>query len=206
MPRSQRTEQQYAGTRDRILGAAREIIDSEGFSALSMRALAARVGLSAGAIYMYYAGKNDLIGALWQDASNDLGIHLEGISRNEPDPIAALRAVAIAYADFALRHPIPFRLLFSLNVERPPQPFDEDGRNHPAYDLVRRRMAEAIAMGVVQSQDVDLAVQILWAAIHGVLSLYVTCVNFPFCDPQALILHAIETVLNGLKANGPTSS
>lgn len=48
-------------TRERIIAAAIALADAEGLSALSMRAVAARLGVAVMSIYRYIRGKDDLV-------------------------------------------------------------------------------------------------------------------------------------------------
>src|SRR6202035_4299987 len=54
-------------SRERIVEAAIEILDADGESALTSRALAARLATGAGAIYWHVASKNDLLAATADD-------------------------------------------------------------------------------------------------------------------------------------------
>ncbi len=51
-----------------ILEAAAEIVDADGYANLTMDAVAARVGLSKGGIYRFFASKRDLVSALLDHA------------------------------------------------------------------------------------------------------------------------------------------
>jgi AcrR family transcriptional regulator len=199
MPRPRQSAEEQNRIRRRIVVAAREFCDREGVEALSMRALAAQVGMSAAALYGYFSDKDDLLAALWRDALLSLETRLEAISQDEADPVAALRTLASAYADYAIENPIPFRLLFALSMARPDRTFDDDNFS-PAYVLVRERMVEAMEQGRLRRQDADVAVQVLWAAIHGVFSLHAGCADFPLSEPRLLVGRAIDAVLDGFAA------
>ena len=58
--------------RERILDAARGALAADGWRALSMRALAQRVGVAPGTIYNYFSDKEEIVATLaladWQDA------------------------------------------------------------------------------------------------------------------------------------------
>ena len=58
--------------RERILDAAREALDADGWRALSIRALAQRVGVAPGTLYNYFSDKEEIVATLaladWQDA------------------------------------------------------------------------------------------------------------------------------------------
>ena len=53
-------------TRERVVAEARRVVEAHGVEALSMRALAHRLGVSTMAIYNHVTGKHDLIGAIAQ--------------------------------------------------------------------------------------------------------------------------------------------
>ncbi len=66
--RAQRTERRTdALSKERIVEAAIEILDAEGESALTFRALAARLATGSGAIYWHVASKNELLAAATDD-------------------------------------------------------------------------------------------------------------------------------------------
>ena len=58
--------------RERILDTAREALVADGWRALSMRALAQRVGVAPGTLYNYFSDKEEIVATLaladWQDA------------------------------------------------------------------------------------------------------------------------------------------
>lgn len=71
-----------------ILGAARDIITSGGFAALSMRSVAARVGVNLSTVQHYYKSKEALLEALlvytmesYQTAIDDITASMSGASR-----------------------------------------------------------------------------------------------------------------------------
>lgn len=202
MPRLPQSEQEREQVRQRILKAAQELFDSDGIEAVSMRAIGARVGLAASALYAYFPAKLDLIRALWRGALDDLQAKLCDLSRQEPDPIAVLPRLAKAYADFALEQPIRFRLLFMIDSDVLDADFQSIDETRIAYHLLRERSAEAIAQGRFRLNNPDLVAQTLWSAIHGVAALLITCRAFPFEDPKLLIDTMIETAMRGLIAGG----
>ena len=49
-----------AGTRERLLSAARELIEEGGYGAASVLAIAERAGVAAGTLYRHFASKEEL--------------------------------------------------------------------------------------------------------------------------------------------------
>ncbi len=199
MPRNPQTEQERKETRAHILDAALRLFHAEGAAAISMRAVAAQAGMSAAAIYRYFPGKADLAAALWQEGLRGLEGRLGRIVTQESDPIEGLRAVAEAYADFAVNEPAMFRMLFLAEGGDDLEEVREKTRDFTSYYLARDCMGRAIEQGRIAPIDADLATQTLWAAIHGAISLRMTCVEFPFCEPRRLLAQVISTVLSGLQ-------
>jgi AcrR family transcriptional regulator len=88
-------------SKERIVAAAIEILDADGESALTFRALAARLATGSGAIYWHVADKNDLIAA----ATNDVIARVMTDVRRGAKPRQAIRAIALGVFDAIDAHP-----------------------------------------------------------------------------------------------------
>lgn len=198
MPRPPQSEEQRGIVRRRILSAAQELFDSAGIDAVSMRALGARVGLTASALYAYFPAKIDLLRALWWDALDELHSRMAQLSQREPDPIAAIRGLGLAYVDFGLENPARFRVLFMADQGGFAEELKAAGIYHESYRLFRERVSEAIDQGRLQFGDPDLCAQVLWAGVHGALNLTNSSGSFPFVLPSLLAVTTIDALLAGL--------
>jgi AcrR family transcriptional regulator len=100
--------QQGADRREQILEAALAIADEQGLAAVTMRAVAAKIGLTAMALYPHVTSKDDLLDGL-------VGRLLAELSR--PDPAQPwrdrLRALGRSARELAHRHPAVVPLLFA---------------------------------------------------------------------------------------------
>jgi AcrR family transcriptional regulator len=73
MPRSQeQNEVIRAATRDRIQGAAITLFTRKGFAATSVQDIAGEAGISTGLMYRHYRTKEDLFGAIVEQAGSGL--------------------------------------------------------------------------------------------------------------------------------------
>jgi AcrR family transcriptional regulator len=100
--KAKRTERRTdALSKERIVAAAIGILDAEGESALTFRALAARLATGAGAIYWYVADKNDLLAA----AANDVIARVMTEVVSDVEPPEAIRAIALGVFDAIDAHP-----------------------------------------------------------------------------------------------------
>ncbi|WP_034271516.1 TetR/AcrR family transcriptional regulator [Actinospica robiniae] len=101
-PKAGRSERRTdALSKERIVEAAIELLDAEGESGLTFRALAARLATGSGAIYHHVANKNDLLTAATDDV---IARVLAGVVPDE-QPRAAIRSVALGMFDAIDLHP-----------------------------------------------------------------------------------------------------
>jgi AcrR family transcriptional regulator len=88
-------------SKERIVEAAIEILDTEGESALTVRALTARLATGAGAVYWHVAGKNDLLAA----ATDDVIARAATGAAVGAEPREAIRVIALGVFDAIDAHP-----------------------------------------------------------------------------------------------------
>jgi AcrR family transcriptional regulator len=100
--RAQRAERRTdALSKQRIVAAAIEILDAGGETALTFRALAARLATGSGAIYWHVASKNDLLTAAADDVIARVMTEVAGSA----EPREAIRAIALGAFDAIDAHP-----------------------------------------------------------------------------------------------------
>jgi TetR/AcrR family transcriptional regulator, transcriptional repressor of aconitase len=79
------TEERREARREQILDAARACLQEHGLEAVSMEMIIARSGLSTGAVYGYFKGKDEIINAVVTEGTAAMGRQLVPIIKN-PDP------------------------------------------------------------------------------------------------------------------------
>jgi TetR/AcrR family transcriptional regulator, transcriptional repressor of aconitase len=79
------TEERREARREQILDAARACLQEYGLEAVSMEMIIARSGLSTGAVYGYFKGKDEIINAVVTEGTAAMGRQLVPIIKN-PDP------------------------------------------------------------------------------------------------------------------------
>src|SRR3974390_2469345 len=80
MPRI--TEERREARREQILDAARACVLDHGLEAVSMEMIIARSGLSTGAVYRYFKGKDEIIGAAATASASEIGAAVAPILSN----------------------------------------------------------------------------------------------------------------------------
>jgi AcrR family transcriptional regulator len=93
--------------RTQILEAARACLEEHGLEAVSMEMIIARSGLSTGAVYGYFKGKDEIINAAVTEGTAELATFLVPVlTAPEPPPLPELMgAILGVIADFGQRKP-----------------------------------------------------------------------------------------------------
>lgn len=87
MPRLR--DETYAARRQHILDAARACFSRKGFHAASMLDLQAEAGVSAGAIYVYFPSKDDIVKAITEENLRRVVATLTDVLQRDPAPSLA---------------------------------------------------------------------------------------------------------------------
>ena len=175
-------EAQREDLRKRIVEAARDIVSEQGLDALSMRALAVRIGHSPGTIYLHFQDKDELLQSVMLEGFKRLGVsmqrEIEKVGTDAP-PLERYAATGRAYARFALENTGYFRAMFEVpgvaQLETCPEPQERmsEAEEH-SFETAVELMRQAAARGQVEVDDPARAAVVGWGLIHGLTSLYVS--------------------------------
>jgi AcrR family transcriptional regulator len=152
-----------AGTRERLVEAARGLLEEGGYAAASVQAIAARGGVSAGALYRHFASKAELFVEVFRDAAKrDLAAVDEAAASGSC--IERLEAAVAAHARGALGRP---RLAWALLYE-PVDPLVDAERLAYRRTYCRHMaglLRQAVAAGEIPEQDVEFSAAAVVGAI-----------------------------------------
>ena len=182
-------------TRTQILAAAWDLVRSDGIASLSMRDLAAKVGMRAPSLYTYFPSKNDLFDAMYAEGMREMDA-LVGSSAIGRTPHETLRNRARAFVTAAVQDPVRFQLLF----ERPIPGFVP---SPPSLAIGVTRMREtgtmAEAAGLRSQRELDL----LMATTRGLVAMQIA--NEPGGDRWVgLVDEAVDILVAHYNAAGPS--
>ncbi|GGR66148.1 TetR/AcrR family transcriptional regulator [Streptomyces roseolus] len=112
-PKPSRRERLRAEAAQEIKAIALKHMAENGTAAVSLRAIAREMGMTAGAIYSYYDTRDALIAALVADVYNSLAHALEEAVAAAPEgPVGQVMAYGQAYRNWAVANPQEFRLVY----------------------------------------------------------------------------------------------
>ncbi|MER7502397.1 TetR/AcrR family transcriptional regulator [Nonomuraea pusilla] len=90
-----------AATRERVLSIATRLFAERGYDDTSIETVLQETGLSRGALYHHYAGKDALFEAVLEATESAIGARIADAVRGVADPAAALRTGALAWIRLA---------------------------------------------------------------------------------------------------------
>jgi AcrR family transcriptional regulator len=186
--------------REEILVAAERIlIDTNDQSALSIRAIAAAVGVTPPSIYLHFADRNGLLFEVCERQWLKLEAAMDDAVAGVGDPIERIRCRGRAYLHFGLDNPEHYRILMMSRPDETPDRFtDVRLASSAGIEVIAGDLSRAMAAGLLRDQDPAEAACLLWMAIHGMVSLLISKPAFPFPPIEPLFDHLAEVTLDGL--------
>jgi AcrR family transcriptional regulator len=144
--------------------AAMDLLEESGETALSLRAVARRAGVSPAAPYRHYADREALVSAVAAVGYRELA---ERLAAAHPSPATPeqLAGVAVAYVQFALQRPALFRIMFG-------EPCDRDDNERVAATAAVSLYVRGIVEGVFPDDDAEALATAIWALVHGLAFLH----------------------------------
>lgn len=157
--------------RTEILAAAQHIIRTSGMDALSLRALAKSVGVTAPALYEYFPNKDAILQALFVQGSELMLSLMDQTIEDQPPGLRTLLAVLDGYRQFAGDEPDYFQLLFG--TVDPDLALTET--EYSAMQLIFERFVGIVASAIEGGElrrfpPITLSCS-LWALVHGIALL-----------------------------------
>ena len=174
----------HGDLKEALIAAALELANERGARGFSLAEVCRQAGVSVAAPYRHFQDKESLLAAAAQSSFVIFQAHMlkaiEGL-----DARGALRAIAVAYVDFAVRNPARFRVMYTaqLHKSRFPELF---ATARSAFDVVltvveqsranhlsqTTSTVEEIRANQASSRTYTLAVS-YWSQCHGLAMLAV---------------------------------
>jgi len=169
--------------REQILDAAEPLlIEAGGEEAVTLRAVAQRVGVTTPSVYRHFPDRASLVSAVCLRVWSGLGERMQAAAGEHDDPFQALRARGRAYVRFGLDHPVQYRLLLLRPVVSPHSTAEVEAAQACHREVVAA-VQDCVDAGVLHGDASTIALS-LWATAHGCVSMLIA--RPPFPEPQDL--------------------
>lgn len=153
---------------------ATELYLSGGLEALSMRKLAGRLGVTAPALYRYYASKEEVLRDMVREAYRQSATYIYR-ALSAATPLERFRRAGEENLDFALTHPRWYEMMY-LSPERfgwSDYPPEVAAHAHATHQFWMDRVRECVDAGYLRAEaeirDVGMT---MWAHSHGLITIY----------------------------------
>lgn len=184
--------------RTELLDAAAEILARDGNArGLSLSSVARAVGIAATSVYLHFPDIDQLKHALVDRGFTEMNSRRAEATTDITDPGTIVLMRWRAYAHFAIDNPGLYRLMFGSELP-PAKAFDmpDSPGRHAFMDGVQAIAQAQKARRVTATDDPFRLTSLVWAAVHGVVSLRMDRPSFPWAsDLDTMIDQAVRRLL-----------
>ena len=192
----ERRAREKQNIREEILDAARTLFVKEGYEHVSMRKIAEKIEYAPGTIYLYFKDKAEILERLCDETFSKLLRRMQALNEDRSDPLESLKRGLRTYVQFGLDNPNHYIVTFVQAKQLSDARHPESGQN--CFDCLRAAVRRCIEAGQLNCTDSEEVAQALWAGIHGVTTLLITC-NFPFIEQSRLIDRVVHILIEGIR-------
>ncbi|MDT7763531.1 MAG: hypothetical protein QOC63_2951 [Mycobacterium sp.] len=161
-----RRARERAARRRLITSTARRLAEQEGWDAVTTRRLSTEIEYSQPVLYKHFSSMEGVIASVAVQGFDELGAALAAARAGAADGQDALARVAHAFIGFAHQNPALFDAMFTrattlrfATADTPPELTAAFGELRAAVDMV------------AGTRDADTLTEVVWAALHGLVTL-----------------------------------
>ena len=147
---SQRQTQKEA-TRNRVIEAAKELYDTQGYQGTTIREIAAHAGVSVGSVFTTFASKYEVLSQVMADRLDGLYAELDRVMPHlRGATVDRLRTMFAIHFAFEVRHKRLFLAFISATYDWTLPPSSTPmGRNRRLQDIIGECLAKGVEAGDV---------------------------------------------------------
>ena len=183
----------HGDLRRALIDAARRLLETEGPTALSLRAVAREAGVSPAAPYHHFKDKGELLDAVAHEGWDLLNEQMTHARASQDSMRGKLTSLGVAYVRFARDNPALYRVMYDCSRDKDSLPDHVHADNDSAYCQVRDTLVEAGASPLDET-ELELATTAAWCAAHGLAEM----VAFKQFDHLKVTMGGEEAFLRGV--------
>lgn len=170
---TERRQRQKVEVKASILETAWDIVDREGWQALSIRKIAEAIEYSVPVIYDYFENKEAILHEFTLRGFRKLNEQLRDAKEQFADPGLQLEALAFAYWRFAFDNKEYYQLMFGVGL-----PTCETVQRVPEInsmtELIISPVKDLMKLNANKEADAQLKFHTFWSMLHGLVSINMT--------------------------------
>lgn len=196
---TERRQRQKEEVKASILETAWQIVDREGWQALSIRKIAEAIEYSVPVVYDHFENKEAILHEFTLRGFRKLNDQLRGAKGQFADPGRQLEAMAYAYWQFAFENKEYYQLMFGVGL-----PTCETAQRTPEInalgELIIGPIQDLIKMNANKEADAQLKFHTFWSMLHGLVSINMTGKGYNKEEINLMVLKDfLQGFLSGLK-------
>ena len=198
MPRAAQTPEEVEMMRSKILDESVKLIIEDGFSKLSMRKIASRMGMTAANIYYYFANKDEINIKIRERGFQILYDKMLAGYKKHRSPKSRYRSIVKTFVEFGINNPDYYDVMYNLRTPKYTNyvgsklegaASDEKIKSTRTMQLSVKVMAEMMGIKKEQhSEDLSYKAIVHWSKLHGIISLYNSKVLYETAENDREIL------------------
>jgi AcrR family transcriptional regulator len=149
-----------------IMVTARALAEHEGWDAVTTRRLSTEIEYSQPVLYKHFASMEEIVEAVASEGFDELAEALGAARRSANGAGDVLTRTARAFSKFAIDNPALYDAMFSRATRLRFGSDDTPAPHHTAFGELRAAVAT-----VAHDQDSDTLTEVIWAGLHGLVTL-----------------------------------
>ena len=203
----ERKEREKQARREAIMASAQELFFAKGFNPTTMDEIAQRAELSKGALYLYFAGKEELYVSVMNEGLAILFDRMEEAFKQDLPPDQMIRRLGEVRYRYYLDYREYYRIFFFLEhkdvVRQLPRELIQDNLEKGIRGFQRfiAVIQQGIDQGIFAPVDPRKAAVAFWGATSGTLLLFEEEVNREIIgmDVEQIIHYTLDLFIEALK-------
>jgi AcrR family transcriptional regulator len=198
----ERRKRESEELKGKILAAAAEVLAEDGYKGLSLRKIAARIEYSPAIIYHYSRDKAEIVSRVVAEGYGRILAQLKAVRVFPEDPVKTFLLAARSYVDLGLQNANLFRavLLNDIGEASAQVGMLEEGlsKSRESLSLLSGMIGRFVESGKFRPVEAELSAQVMWSALHGLLTRFILEPDVPPSRREKLLRHLIEFLVRGL--------
>ncbi|WP_262245671.1 TetR/AcrR family transcriptional regulator [Parapedobacter soli] len=167
---AERKQRQLEEVRATILEQSWQIVEEEGWEALSIRKIADAIEYSTPVVYKHFESKDAILEAFSREGYSRLADALTEAQASQTSPARRLEAISEAYWQFAQEHPKHYQIMYGLGI-----PTCQMIRDIPEIGqvsaLLHSAIDDAVKSAADHEVDIHLKATTFWSILHGLVAM-----------------------------------
>jgi AcrR family transcriptional regulator len=165
----------HGNLRRELLDGALALVEEKGVDGLSLRAVAARAGVSHAAPYHHFEDRSALVGELAREGWDLMDDAMAQAAEDAgPDADAQLLAIGRAYVLFSAEHPAYYAVFSAPEITAPGSVPPADAEGGRTWQRLVGAVVACQTNGSIAAGDPTIEAIHLWSLVHGLSDLWRT--------------------------------